>query len=138
MKVKVIITTAAPDTVPAWSRDTNYGKKKDDAYYRRSAYLDVFGDFGAYTHIEVTNTAPTTVGGEFYNSGLVPAHDPKWSSSTYQDILVHELIGHGMNNEDEVDRKAERNRRGVVVIPPLNNRTSLRIDWGSGLRQMRL
>jgi RHS repeat-associated protein len=96
LKLVTIITTK-PCPISRDEFNERFNKLKDPdseewAKLGAEYWVNTFG----FTEIKVTGKRSS-----WYSLRCVPGADPQFSHMTFQDILLHELVGHLLNNMDE-------------------------------------
>ena len=118
VRAAVIIRTDHAQSLEDYN-NAKRGKTGDEAA-RARAYFDAYGEFGAFTSVQVTTNVPKDRSGrEYYNSGLVPANNTGWKDVTLEEVLLHELLGHGMNNQDEENKPEFREYNKDILVEAL-------------------
>ena len=99
IRLKVIITTEKAYALDEYQKASRTLDILKDEYRHEDATYKVNGEFGAYKKVTVVCKPRTE-----YNWSMVPGIDPKWERIGYEELLAHELVGHHLNNSDEINR----------------------------------
>ena len=103
IRLKMITTTA--EAYPSEAHNAARAALRGDQYQQELAKYKVLGHsgvfYGAYDEITVLCTRR-----DEYDLHHVPGVDPRWNRLSYAEILAHELIGHHLNNADEINQNA--------------------------------
>jgi len=144
VRAKVIIITDKPYLAAENDNDLKNLRWNSKEYLEKSVKFNVHSRSGAFSMVGVTcQDKSGTHADDGYRANLVPAFDPKWKSSTFRDLLVHELIGHGLNNFNEIgaDRSALEKQLGVKLPPDAimsydasPNKTFYQRNWAAGFQ----